>query len=97
MSIDVLNRLLVASEWAEQVSNRGGIPSRVREAAQGQSYSISQARAAVAELIAACDELMSHRFGELPYQGWLRDNDRSRASIGALAEALASCKESSHG
>lgn len=34
------------------------------------------------------EDVLSHRVGDLPTRGYLRDNDRSRASIGRLANLL---------
>lgn len=36
----------------------------------------------------AVKELLEHREGRLPYRGWLRDNDNSRAVLGKLAELV---------
>jgi len=33
----------------------------------------------------AVDELLTHRVGELPCEGWLRDNDASRAALAKVA------------
>lgn len=41
-----------------------------------------------AELFEAAREVLSHRVGNLPSQGWLKDNDGSRASLAKLAAAL---------
>ncbi len=48
-----------------------------------------------AELVEACQALLSHRVGEQPTQGWLRDNDASRTALTNLANRLkgkAPCK-----
>jgi Lar family restriction alleviation protein len=41
-----------------------------------------------AELVEAAREVLSHRVGDLPTRGWLKDNDGSRASLAKLAAAL---------
>lgn len=41
-----------------------------------------------AELVEAAREVLSHRVGDLPTRGWLKDNDDSRASLAKLAAAL---------
>ena len=40
------------------------------------------------ELQDAVKELLTHREGRLPTRGWLRDNDKSRAALGKLAELV---------
>ncbi len=42
----------------------------------------------VAPLVEAVRELMSHRVGDLPNLGYIRDNDNSRKSIWKLASVL---------
>jgi hypothetical protein len=37
---------------------------------------------------AAAADVLSHRVGDFPGQGWLKDNDVSRAALGRLAAAL---------
>lgn len=48
-----------------------------------------ECKPATGDLAAAAREVLSHRIGEQPTQGWLRDNDRSRTALTALATALA--------
>jgi hypothetical protein len=36
----------------------------------------------------AARELLTHRVGELPTLGYIKDNDRTRAAIGRLAAAV---------
>ena len=43
----------------------------------------------VAALVALVADLLSHRVGELPTQGWLRDNDQSRLALSKLAALAA--------
>lgn len=45
-------------------------------------------------LTAAAENVISHRVGTLPVQGWLRDNDASRAALDVLAETIAKARSS---
>lgn len=49
---------------------------------------VKQSRAKVVELINAADALLSYRHGTYPVEGYLRDNDASRAQLDAVATAL---------
>lgn len=40
------------------------------------------------KLVEAAAALLKHREGALPTQGWLRDNDKSRAALARLAGGL---------
>jgi len=53
---------------------------------------LAQAEAQRDDLLAAAAEILTHRDGDLPTRGWLRDNDRSRKALGQLAEAIARVK-----
>jgi hypothetical protein len=48
------------------------------------------------ELRAAAVDVLSHRVGEQPTAGWLRDNDGSRAALTRLARAVAACPGDDH-
>ena len=81
--IDVLALLSALEQYAVL---RGGSGCEAESA-------IAKARAAVAELIAAAAQVLEYRQGGLPTQGWLRDNDRSRAALASLQCALANIGE----
>lgn len=40
------------------------------------------------DLVSACRELLTHRAGDLPHRGWLRDTDESRAALAKVVEAI---------
>ena len=43
---------------------------------------------AQSDLLAAAREVLRHRVGDLPHEGWLRDNDASRAALAKLTAAI---------
>jgi hypothetical protein len=54
---------------------------------------LNECKANHAALVEAAEAVLAHRVGDLPTQGHLRDNDKSRAAIGKLAAALAAVRE----
>lgn len=56
--------------------------------AQVRVKASEDARAAAAELIDVCTSLLSYRHGTYPMEGYLRDNDASRAQLDALETVI---------
>lgn len=48
----------------------------------------TQVRGELSILKSLARDVLSHREGELPRRGWLRDNDKSRKALDNLAQAL---------
>lgn len=77
----------IIAAQAAPFDTRSGAVEAIREtAALTKPASIGD----VERLREAAQTVLKHRVGDLPSQGWLRDNDRSRKALADLAAVLAS-------
>lgn len=81
---------LKATSGSEWFSTLEAAEARIAEyrAAEKRRQDAKRLRDAAPYLLEAAQELLSHRVGDLPIRGWLRDNDASRAALAKLAAAL---------
>ena len=61
--------------------------TKVWDASDGASREAAL-KARIAELEAAVREVLQHRVGDLPREGWIKDTDTSRAAIARLAKLV---------
>lgn len=92
-SVIQADREAAASAYFAWIGPNHVIPAKIREG-RADDHSLVQAFArhriaGQAELVGAAEDVLSHRVGDLPTRGYLKDNDRSRASLAKLAATLA--------
>lgn len=73
-------------EWIKG-DDHGSVDMRQRaKALQSTAFAaLAQTRGQEAELWQAIRDMLSQRIGELPTQGWLRDNDKTRQAVARIA------------
>lgn len=73
---------------AEAIIKNGFNPATARAIAGIAISAMSSPKPVSNDVREAAIELLKHRKGELPIEGWLRDNDRSRKVLDNLAKSL---------
>lgn len=81
--LDEIDRLTRAAKYCEDID---AVHENQRET---MLYDLAverdQLRAEIGALKEAVAAVLAHREGDLPFKGWLRDTDKSRDALGALA------------
>ena len=80
------------AEWLEFDDKRCLSNSKHLLGAAAELRRLAQVERELEALKKAAKEVLSHVEGDLPTRGWLRDNDLSRAAIGALKHTIKEVK-----